>query len=95
MNEPKRTFTDEVLSDEMAAILRAKTPAERLQIAFSMWSFAQQMIRRTARGEHPEWSEAELECHVAHRMSYGAAWSRLTFSNWQGAEWQLIEDRLG
>lgn len=75
MNEPKRTFTDEVLSDEMAAILRAKTPAERLQIAFSMWSFAQQIIRRTARAEHPEWSEAELDRHVANRMSHGAVWA--------------------
>jgi Rv0078B-related antitoxin len=72
INEPKRTFTDEVLSDEMAAILRVKTPAERLQIAFGMWSFAQKLIRRTAHAEHPEWTDAELERHVAHRMSHGA-----------------------
>jgi hypothetical protein len=72
MSVPKRAFTDEVLSDEMAAILRAKTPAERLQIAFSMWDFAQQMIRRMARADHPEWTEAELTRYVAHRMSHGA-----------------------
>ncbi len=68
----KRTFTDEILSDEMAAILRTKTPAERLAIAFGMWSFASQMVRRIAQAEHPEWSEAELERYVARRMSHGA-----------------------
>jgi len=68
----RRTFTDEVLSDEMAEILRAKTPAERLAIAFDMWSFAQQLIRRTARAMHPEWTDEELDRHVASRMSHGA-----------------------
>jgi hypothetical protein len=68
----RRTFTDEVLSDEMAEILRAKTPAERLAIAFDMWSFAQQLIRRTARFQHPEWTDKELDRHVASRMSNGA-----------------------
>ncbi|HEV8059699.1 MAG TPA: hypothetical protein VGP68_07490 [Gemmataceae bacterium] len=73
MSSPKRQFTDEIVSEEMAAILRAKTPAERLQIGFSLWSFAQKLIRSRARAEHPEWTEAELDRHVAHRMSHGAA----------------------
>ena len=72
METPPRRFTDEILSDEMAAILRTKTPAQRLAIAFGMWQFARQMIERTARAEHPEWTEAELRRHVAWRMSHGA-----------------------
>jgi Rv0078B-related antitoxin len=64
-----RTFTDEVLDDAMAAILRQKTPAERLAIAFRMWAFAQQMVRETLRREHPEWDDAELRRQVARRMS--------------------------
>jgi Rv0078B-related antitoxin len=72
MEKPPRRFTDEILSDEMAAILRAKTGAERLEIAFGMWRFARQMIEATARAEHPEWTERELQQHVAWRMSHGA-----------------------
>ena len=68
----QRTFTDEVLDDRMAAILRTKTPAERLAIAFGMWSFAREMIRLNTRRQHPEWSEAEVGQHVARRMSHGA-----------------------
>jgi len=67
-----RTFTDAILDDDMATILRAKTPAERLAIAFGMWSFAQQMIRLNCAREHPEWSDAELTRYVAKRMSHGA-----------------------
>jgi hypothetical protein len=63
---------DEVLDDAMAAILRQKTPTERLAIGFRMWSFAQQMIRETLKRDHPEWDEAELRRHVARRMSHGA-----------------------
>ena len=44
----------EVVDDAMAEILRRKTEAERLAIAFGMWDFAQQMIRANLRREHPE-----------------------------------------
>jgi Rv0078B-related antitoxin len=67
-----RTFTDEVLDDRMAAILRTKTPAQRLAIAFDLWSFARMTIRRNLGRQHPEWSEAELVREVARRMSHGA-----------------------
>ncbi len=67
-----RTFTDEVLDDRMAAILRSKTPAQRLAIAFDMWPFARITIRRNLARQHPEWSEAELVREVARRMSHGA-----------------------
>jgi hypothetical protein len=76
MNEPRpggpRTFTDEVLDDRVAEILRAKTPAERLAMTFRMWSFARDLIRRVIAREHPEWSEAEVARETARRMSHGA-----------------------
>ena len=31
----------EVMDETMAAVLRGKTPAERLQIGFGLWTFAQ------------------------------------------------------
>jgi hypothetical protein len=68
----QRFFTDEVLDDRLAAVLRAKSPAERLAIAFHMWAFARDLIWRTAARQHPEWSEEKLARHVAGRMSHGA-----------------------
>jgi hypothetical protein len=67
-----RKFTDEIVSPEMAAILRAKTPAERLQIAFGMWDFALQVVTLSSRTAHPDWSEEQIRRHIAQRMSHGA-----------------------
>lgn len=66
-----RKFTDEVVSDAMAAILRTKTPGERLAMALQSWTFLRDLIRRTAAHQHPEWSAEELDRHVAQRMSRG------------------------
>ena len=68
----RRTFTDEVLGEPMAAILRTKTPTERLAMALKSWTFLRDLIRRTAAVQHPEWSQAELDRHVAERMLRGA-----------------------
>src|SRR5262245_34946617 len=71
-----RTITmslgDNVLDDAMAAVLRTKTPAERLQIAFRLWAFARDTIQETLRRNHPDWTEDEITRQVAHRMSHGA-----------------------
>jgi len=68
----KRTFTDEVLDDRMAAILRGKSPAERLAIGNSLWRFAQNMIRANLQRQRPDWTAESLEREVARRMSHGA-----------------------
>lgn len=68
----QRKFTDEVLDDRVAAILQTKTPTERLEIAFGMWRFAQQMVRCNLQREHPDWSTEELTLQTARRMSHGA-----------------------
>jgi Rv0078B-related antitoxin len=62
----------EMVDDAMAAILRRKTEAERLAIAFGMWDFAQQMIRANLRREHPDWTDEEVRRATARRMSHGA-----------------------
>ena len=71
MNTVARRFTDEILSDDMAAILRDKSTAERLAIASGMWRFARQLIERTTKTQHPEWTDTELQSHVSRRMSHG------------------------
>lgn len=68
----QRTFTDEVLDDRTAAILRAKTPAERLAIAFGLWRFARQLILANIEHQHPDWVPERVRLEVARRMSHGA-----------------------
>jgi hypothetical protein len=70
-NRQRPTFTDEVLGDAQAAILRRKTPTERPAIAFRLWAFAQGTLRETLRRDHPEWDDAALRRQVARRMSHG------------------------
>ena len=71
VNEPGHFAADEVLSEEMATILRAKTPTERLGMALQSWTFLRDLIRRTAAHQHPEWTQEQLDRHVAERMSCG------------------------
>lgn len=61
----------EVPDDEMCEILRAKTEAERLAIAFGMWRFAREMIRSNLRQEHPDWTNEQVEQQTSRRISHG------------------------
>jgi len=62
----------EVLDEEMAAVLRAKTGSERLRIAFGMYSSARRMLISHLSTEHPDWSEDEICRETARRLSHGA-----------------------
>lgn len=62
----------EVMSDEMAAILRAKTPAERLAIADGLWQMARDMIRANLEREHADWTAEQIQRETARRLSHGA-----------------------
>ena len=62
----------ESMDDEMAAVLRSKTPAERLQIAAGMWRFARDLIVGVLKREHPEWDDERIRKEAARRLSHGA-----------------------
>jgi hypothetical protein len=62
----------ESIDAQTAAVLAAKTPAERLAIAGGMWRFARDMLRSTLGRTHPEWNEVRLAQEVARRLSHGA-----------------------
>ncbi len=62
----------EIVSEEMATVLRQKTGAERLAIASRMFSSARRMLISHLRSEHPEWSEREIEQEASLRLSHGA-----------------------
>ncbi len=61
----------ESVSDEMAVVLRSKTPAERLEIAFGMWRFARDLIVGVLGKEHPDWSAEQIRKEAARRLSHG------------------------
>jgi len=62
----------EVLSDEMTAVLRRKTGAERLEIASRMFVSAREMLVNHLRAAHPDWDEHRIEREAAQRLSHGA-----------------------
>lgn len=61
----------EVVDDEMAEIFRRKTGAERLQIAFGLFSSARRMLTSHLASEHPDWDEERIQREVARRISRG------------------------
>jgi hypothetical protein len=62
----------EVVSDEMARILRAKTGGERLAIASGMFASARRMLISHLKTEHPDWDEEQIGRETARRLSHGA-----------------------
>ena len=62
----------EVIAEEMAAVLRQKTEAERLAIASRMYASARRMLLSHLRAEHPNWDETRREREAARRLSHGA-----------------------
>jgi hypothetical protein len=62
----------EVISEEMAAIIRHKTGAERLEIASRMFGSARRMLINHLRFSHPDWNDGQVEREAARRLSNGA-----------------------
>ena len=62
----------EVIDDDVVKVLREKTPAERLEIAFAMWRSTRNLLIATVSDAHPEWSSARVAEEVARRLSHGA-----------------------
>jgi hypothetical protein len=62
----------EVMSEEMAAMLRQKTGAERLEIASRMYSSARHMLMNHLRSLHPDWNDQRISTEAARKLSHGA-----------------------
>ena len=62
----------EVVDNQVAEVLRRKTPAERLRIGFDMWTSVRRMLLSHIGHTHPEWSRPDVEREVAKRMLHGA-----------------------
>jgi hypothetical protein len=74
MPKDDRRFTSlELLDPRVAAILAAKSPAERLQMAFDANRFVRERLRAHLRHEHADWSEAQVVAEVARRMLWNSS----------------------
>lgn len=62
----------EVIDEVMAEVLRFKTPAERIRIAFDLWTSTHDMLMTHLKNTHPEWSPERIKQEVARRLSHGA-----------------------
>ena len=67
-----RPLRIERMDPEMVEVLRAKSGAERLAIAFGMFRSARRMIESQLRAEHREWDEGQIEREVARRIALGS-----------------------
>jgi hypothetical protein len=56
----------------MAKILRTKSPAERLEMAHSMWRTARDLIRAKVAQDHPDWTAQQVQAEAARRMLCGS-----------------------
>jgi hypothetical protein len=61
----------EVVDDRIATILRSKSPAERLAMAFAANRTVRLVIAGAVRSDHPDWDETAVSAEVAKRMLRG------------------------
>jgi len=63
----------EVVDDAIAAILRKKTPAERLALAFDCNRTVRLRLTAHFQSVHPEWSDTQVAAEVARRILLGTS----------------------
>lgn len=61
----------EAVDDRMAAVLAAKSGAERVAIAFGLYRSTWRMLESHLRAKHPEWTREEVARETALRISHG------------------------
>jgi len=61
----------EVLDEALAAVLRRKTPAEKVQMIAAAHRTARQLIRAGVRHQHPDWDDVRVEAEVLRRLTRG------------------------
>lgn len=61
----------EVIDDDMAAVLRGKTGAQRLAIVDALHRTARRLIETNIRSVHPGWNDQKVNRAVAERIARG------------------------
>lgn len=71
MNPPLDPRRIELLDPEVVALLKTKSPAEKLAMASELQKFARRVLFSRICSQHPDWSPAQIEDAVAKRMTRG------------------------
>jgi Xaa-Pro aminopeptidase len=61
----------EVIDDQLAEILRTKTPAERVEMIAAANRTARLLAAAGIRCQHPDWDEAQIQAEVIRRVTGG------------------------
>jgi hypothetical protein len=67
--DPKRI---EVVDDEVAAVLRSKTHAQRVEMVFQAGALARTLMEAGARSRHPDWDLDKIRREVARLWLHGS-----------------------
>ena len=62
----------EVINDQMAEILRAKTPVEKVAMICAANRTARFLATAGVRHQHPDWTETQIKSEVIKRVCGGA-----------------------
>jgi hypothetical protein len=62
----------EVVDEAIAAVLRMKTPAERIALAGQAQRTAREIMAAGLRSQYPDWSDEQIRVEVARRFARGA-----------------------
>ena len=74
MKEQDLTLIDrfELPDEKMLSLLRAMTPAKRLETVFYLARLARKMMWAQAASAHPEWTTEQIQEDIARRTLRGA-----------------------
>jgi hypothetical protein len=61
----------EVVEEAVAAILRAKTPAERILQAAAAHRTARALMTAQIRSQHPDWNDEQISRELLRRLTGG------------------------
>jgi hypothetical protein len=61
----------ELLDEDYAKVLRAKTPAERIAMGLEANRFVRLRLEGHLRTVHPDWSDGQIAAEIARRMLHG------------------------
>jgi hypothetical protein len=62
----------EIVDEAVAAVLRRKTPAERIALAASAHRTARELLAARIRSQHAGWTDEQVHHEVARRLTRGA-----------------------
>lgn len=69
----------EVVDDALVPILRAKNPAEKLQMQFQAFELVRMLMAAGIKHRHPQWSQEQVDQEVARRMLHGSETTPVLF----------------